>query len=112
MSIISLCDLVREWTLVAHWESAISPSKTLSSAACVRGPSAARENSARVRNENGLTFITTHLVFAKFGELGMRLSFYGSTKNFMFICSWSWLQITVQMTTYSPASLGAVSANS
>src|ERR1700675_3542135 len=66
MSIISLWERVREWTLVAHWESAISPSKTLSSAPRMCGPSAAKENKTGARNKNGLTFIATHLVFSEF----------------------------------------------
>src|SRR6266478_2672959 len=40
----------------------------------------------------------------------------GNTTNLMFILmfipSWSWLQITVQTTTYSPGSLGAATVNS
>jgi hypothetical protein len=37
---------------------------------------------------------------------------HGKTTNLMLIPSWSSLQITVQTTMYSPASLGAATVNS
>src|SRR6267378_7521707 len=59
----------------------------------------------------GLCLFPFVLTSANICELDLS-SNQGNTTNLMFIPSWSWLQMTVQTTTYSPGSLGAATVNS
>src|SRR5580692_9169861 len=95
---ISACDLVSEWTLNAHWLSEISPWNVAGCCASVY------TDNVRAKHT---TPPSTVLPFIESTSNN-----YCVTTNLMNMPSWSSLQITVQTTTYSPGSSGAIIENS
>src|SRR5580692_2783676 len=93
---ISLCDLSREWTFMAHWVSPISPVKIFSSPPKADGPVRLSKIMAIKHNPDGCQkrIFPPQFLFSESSDVFTS----GSTINFMFICSWPSLQMTVQTT--------------
>src|SRR5579872_7230623 len=93
---ISRCDLSREWTFMAHCVSPISPVKTFSSPPKADGPVRKSKIKAAKHNEDCFQkrISPPYLLISESDAVLTS----GSTINFMFICSWPSLQMTVQTT--------------
>src|ERR1700676_106808 len=93
---ISLCDLSREWTFMAHWVSPISPVKVFSSPPKTDGH--VRHSKLKAIKHDADNFqmriSPPHFLISESNDVCTS----GSTTNFIFICSWPSLQMTVQTT--------------